>query len=188
MSHRVAALHTSLALTLSVACTLSACMIGDDPAETGALRSNADDVGADALRWDSFTSTCVSRHGIVAIGGELSVLFDQGEKWTQCTVSGVVRVPADMKLTSVYQAVRTFGASTPIQYTSRLGGSALTTKSTSARTGFETTASVASLGTQLCARPGTASRSVTFSISVSVATAGAYLDSIDWGIGAEPCP
>lgn len=187
MPTSVAAPRISLALVPLLSFALSACMIGEDPAETGALRANADDVGADALRWESFTSNCVSRHGIVAIGGELSVLFDQGEKWTECTVSGVIRVPADMKLTSVYQAVRTFGASTPIQYTARLGGSAITTKSTSARTGFETTASVASLGAQLCARPDPATRTVAFSISVSVAAAGAYLDSIDWGIGAEPC-
>jgi hypothetical protein len=168
---------------------LTACMIGDDPAATGALGARADDVGADALRWDSFASNCVSpRHGIVSIGGDLSLLFDQGAKWTECSVSGVIRVPADIKLTSVYQAVRTDGPSTPIQYTARLGGSAITTRSTSARTGFETTASIAAYGAQLCARQGASTRTVTFSISVSVATAGAFLDSIDWSIGAEPCP
>ncbi len=164
-------------------------MIGEDPTETGALGARGDDVGADALRWDSFSGDCLStRHGIVAIGGELSLLFDRGAKWSDCTITGVIRVPADIKLTSVYQAVRTFGVTTPIQYMSRLGGAALTTKSISGRTEIETTAKISAYGAQLCARQGSGTRAVPFSITVSVAAAGAYLDSIDWSIGAEPCP
>ncbi len=164
-------------------------MIGEDPAETGSLAANADDVGADALRWDSFASNCAStRHGIVAIGGDLSVLFGAGEKWTECTVSGVIRVPADLQLTSLYQAVRTAGTATPLTYTARLGGATITTKATPARDGFETTASIAALGRSLCARSGTGTRTVTFSITTSVQASGAFLDSIDWSIGAAPCP
>lgn len=138
---------------------------------------------SDSLSWRGLTKTCSAAS--VPYEGNLSIAFNVGDHWTTCSVHGTVRVPAGVKLTSLYQAVRGSGWGR-ISYSSRVGGSLVTSRSAVATTGVETTASIASLGASLCRSGGAHDVSVSF--TVSGGAKAVYLDSVDWYIDSEECP
>jgi hypothetical protein len=177
-----------LAAGLAVALLSSAgCLVGDEGDEgddaVGALAKRGNP--ANTLRWGSFSSPCIAPGaGYATNGGSLSAFYDDPHVST-CTTTGIVYVPAGVRLTTLHQFVMGDGTST-VQYTATLGGSRVTSRAVAMPRGLETTASVSAFGAQLCARAGTAPRAVKFSYTVA-ASLGAYLDSVDWEFGAETC-
>jgi hypothetical protein len=166
----------------------SACVVGD-------VDDDDDDIGAiasanpgDRLKWSSMTSNCTRNgHGMVANGQELSVLFDQGTRWRNCTFNATLRVPADVRLDGLTQFVRTAGTSSAIRYAAKVNGTQVTTKTSTARGTLQTYASVANLGDVLCRQPGGAYRYIQVAFQVSSDGTGVALDSIDWSFDASDC-
>ncbi len=177
-------------LCLLLACSLTACMVGDadDTIDdsTGALGASTNP--GDRLRWSSLSSSCArGSHGIVSNGEALTVFFDQGTQWSQCTFTGTLRVPADVRLVGLAQQVRTEGRLTPIKYSARINGTMVTSKATSSRDVLDAYANLAALGDSLCRKPGAGYRDLPISFTAMIDGDGVSLDSVDWAFSAREC-
>lgn len=174
---------------LLLVCTLTACVVGDDD---DSIDDSTTELGAeqpgDRLRWSSLSSSCArGENGITSNGEALSVFFDQGTTWTQCTFSGVLRVPGSVRLTGLTQQVRTEGGRAPIRYSARVNGTMVTAKSTAARGTLDAYASLAPLGDALCRRPSGGYRDLPVAFTAIVDGQGVSLDSVDWAFVATEC-
>jgi hypothetical protein len=174
-------------LYLLLAYALGGCLVGNDDM----IDDSTGEVGAanpgDRLRWTSLSSSCARGSGIVSNGEALSVFFDQGTRWTQCTFSGVLRVPADVRLRGLTQQVRTEGTVAPIRYSARINGTQVTGKTTSSRDVLDAYANLAALGDALCRKSGAGYREIPIAFTATVDGSGVSLDSVDWAFAASNC-
>lgn len=172
-------------LALALCVSSAGCMVGDADSddEIGMLAKRGNP--ANTLRWGSFSSPCIAAGGgFTPNGGSLSTFFDDPD-FSTCTTTGIVYVPAGVRLQTLHQFVLGDGTST-LQYSASLAGSRVTSRTVDMARGLETTANVATLGAQLCARAGTSPRAVRFSFTVTP-SAGAIIDSVDWEFAAATC-